>query len=382
MEVLSMFSKVARPCQPRKTLPLDLRISCAPILVDDNAERGPGSFISGQVHIDTRCPDVRITRLDVTMDMITTYKRPVHKSCINCCTDQKALCRWNLVEEPLHHLTKNRDLAFYDLLPSHLPPSISLSMISINYQLRATAFVQHPEHGCYAGSVITIDHSIPLCRVSSKPQLPPYISHTSTSTGLEFRAFLEAIQIHNPSNISIQLDGLLRQSTTDRMNYKWKILRTEWALDEVVTFPSQSCEKHPGLDWLRAAQKPVTKTRNLAAQVMYGGWKSDPADESLAALDLTVDLSTKSAAKLPPTCSYDSPNLGSLKIHHYLTLELSVILEQYSEGKKDEATAVGVGRIIKQRFPVSLVDSIGVDDTVMEFPDYTDPPYYEMVIGD
>ncbi|VUC27962.1 unnamed protein product [Clonostachys rosea] len=382
MGMLSIFNKVAQPRRTRKTLPLDLRISCAPILVDDNSERGPGSFISGQLEIHTRYPDIRITDLYITLDMITTYKRPVHKSCINCCRQQKALRRWNLVEEPLDLLAEKRDLTFYDLLPSHLPPSISLSMISIVYQLRATAFVQRPENGSFTGSAITIDHPVPLCRVSSKPQLPPYISQSSTSTGIEFRAFLEAMQIHSPNNISIQLGSLLRQSTSSQMNYQWKIMRTEWALEEVVTFPSQSCDKHPGLEWLRAAQKPVIKKRNLAGQVMYGGWKSDSADESTATLDIAVDLSTKSAAKLAPACSYDSPNLGSLNIRHCLTLELSVILEQFADGRKDEATAVGAGRIIKQRFPVSLVDSIGVDDTVIELLGDADPPSYEMAIAD
>jgi hypothetical protein len=338
---------------------LNLKIQTCPITIDDNTSRGPGSFITGQVLLNTTRRPLECRGLQFSLDLVTKYKHPAVDHCRACRVQRRTVHQWESRTQPTQLEDGLYSVPFFEFLPNDLPQSLRSSIARLEYRVRATAIVGGLNGSEVDLESVTAEEGILVRRASSEIRLPSYCSRSFPKSGIQLCTFLDSLDAQGTSYVSINIIGLVQESIKSSMAHAWKITRAEWILEQTIEISAPSCGRH-----VRSTEgslddiAPRLQTCRLTGGTLYDGWKRTGTDRDEATLDFSIDLSDKKKLRSPLVCSYDTPESHPVKVSHALTVELSLLLTQLLTDGADGASTVGVGPIVKAVFPVQIIDHL------------------------
>lgn len=358
---------------------VDWSIESPPIIFHGTCEDSTGAIVSGQIFLDIKDDVVEIDSFKANLAIHTTYKRPCQSHCADCQNKITELQAWVFLDHATKLHRGKHAFPFSALLNGELPASTNTPLVSITYEFKAVAQVSRHATGTTMPIQLKFDRTLLVKRSVPEPLFPHHSVRVFPPTNIKASAdYISVVHPTSTNRLTLKLDGLMTHNEKVKTVDLWKLKKVTWKLEETIKTVAPACERHAPAAGTVGDVKGTARNevRVIGEKQLHEGWKSDYTGHD-GSVDMELDYSVSQARNHAGELKYacDTKTADGTEVSHSLLLELIVSKEYAPEGKADQATPTGTGRILRMHFGVVLTEHSGLGVSW----DNESPPIYEDV---
>lgn len=360
-----------RPQTPllQKQIKLGMIMESPPVLFIGSPAQSTGALISGRLQLTPLVSESIIETMVMSLECVTTTKRPVQDRCRECLTNVSDLYEWKFLTKPkvLNQLDGVQEMPFSHMIPGHLPVTTHGHIGSLDYYLHVRARTSDGQEVEFRRDLIIQRALVPGPDKHSIRIFPP--------TSLQLQVTLPSI-VHPLGEFPVECKMTGIVSKKDDTQIRWRLRKLTWRIEEVESMISPACPKHAGKVGGQGKGVQHEQTREVGWEELKQGWKTDFTEGAVEGeFKAFVDAAMK------PNCGMDSPN--GLKVSHNLIIELVIAEEWSSLRKPGNPTPTGAARVLRTQFALNVTARAGMglawdDEMPPSYEDVPDsPPHYK-----
>jgi hypothetical protein len=345
---------------------LSIVVESPPLVSYGTPEESSGALFSGQFKIDvSSTTPITVSSIKVRLLSTTTVRKPAVSSCPDCSSTIKELKKWDFTKDELKKTLTPGEHKFplSYLFAGDLPATTHCRLALLDYQFEA-------EVTTTCGHSLRFSHVVELQRA-----IRPGLERTSIRVfpPTNMTATVKHLPICYPNSeipVSLRLAGI--NGVGNRAEFRWRIRRLLWRVEEYQKILSPCCTKHTG-----KCPEGQAGIKHEEVKIIGEGevnfnknpWKTDLSEGEIDS-EFVASINPKHRTVLGTSI----PEINLLVWHH-LVIEM-IVLEEYVP-KKRPATAnpTGAARILRSQFPLKVTNRAGLGVAW----DEETPPVYQDV---
>lgn len=349
-----------------KSVVLDIAVESPPLVSYGPPEDSSGALFSGQfkvVVVDKS--SIEVDTIQVRLLSTTTIKKPAVSNCAECSGGTKELKKWNFMKD-LSKMTLTPGehkfpLSF--LFAGDLPATTHCHMALLDYHFE-TIIKTTSGTVVENGRVIELQRAIRPGNERTSIRVFPPTNMTATIR------HIPVCYTNSDIPVSLLLSGI--NGIGKRADFRWRIRRLLWRVEEYQKILSPCCERHASK--CPEGQPGIKHEESKTIGEGEVNFNKNPWKTDLSEGEIRSEFIASINAKHHAVVGTQIKDIN-LQVWHHLVVEMIVLEEYIPKGRPNQPNPTGAARILRSQFPLKITNRAGMGVAW----DEETPPVYQDV---